>query len=210
MIKAVIFDLAGVLVTSEWTPIYKTLAAEIQSTEERAEEIVQPLYRKWRENKITPEGFWEEFTKQAGVQPSDSFIRGFWIRMYQQWSQDIPETWEIARELAGKGIRLALLTNIIEPSVVANEEMGRFQRLREIGFEALVHSYEVGCGKPCRKMYETVLNKLNLSAEHCVYTDDKEKNVAAANELGMQGILFESPQKLREVLVELGLLTLDV
>ncbi len=206
MVQAVIFDLAGVLVTSEWTPIYKTLAAEIKSTEERAEEIVKPLYRKWRENKITPEGFWEEFTKQAGVQPSDSFIRGFWIRMYQQWSQDIPETWEIARELAARGVRLALLTNIIEPSVAANEEMGRFQRLREMGFEALVHSYEVGCGKPCRKMYETVLQRLNLPAEECVYTDDKEKNAAAAAKLGMTGIHFETPQKLREDLLTLGLL----
>lgn len=191
--------------TSEWTPIYKTLAAEIEKTEEQVEEIIKPLYRKWRTSEITMERFWEEFIKQAGVRPSERFMRDFWIRIYKQWSQDIPETWQIARELAGRGIRLALLTNIIEPSVMANEETGRFQRLRDIGFEALVYSYEVGCGKPCRKMYETVLQKLKLPPQDCVYTDDKEKNVAAARQLGMYGILFESPEKLRGGLQKFGL-----
>ncbi len=105
-----------------------------------------------------------------------------------------------------RGIRLALLSNIPDLHVLINEEIGRFKKLRDIGFEAFIYSYEVGCEKPCPQIYEVTLKRLQLSAEDCVLIDDKLKNIEGAEKLGIKGILFQAPEQLKEDLTKLGIL----
>ena len=206
MFKAVIFDLGAVLVTYEWLLIYAKIAKEINSTPEKVKKIIHPLFSKWCANEINEEGFWKNLEKQTERELSNDFTKDFWAKQHQEGSKEIKGTWEIAKALKKRGIRLALLSNIPSSHVFINEEMGRFKKLRDVGLEAFIYSCEVGCEKPCSQIYEVTLKKLRLLAECCVFVDDKPKNIEGAEKLGIKGILFRSPEQLREDLIKLSLL----
>lgn len=63
-------------------------------------------------------------------------------------------------------------------------------------FNDIVVSGEVKCIKPEPQIYQILLQKHNLEANSCIFIDDTIANVQAAINLGMDGIVFESPDQL--------------
>jgi putative hydrolase of the HAD superfamily len=107
-----------------------------------------------------------------------------------------PAMIELMRELRGRALRMALLTNNVrewEPlwrSMVPIDEL----------FEVVVDSAFVGCRKPERRIYEIVLERLGVDAADCLFVDDVEVNCEAARELGMEAIHFrENEQAIGEI-----------
>lgn len=206
MIKAVIFDFGSVLVGNEWWVIYKKIAQELNISEEKVKEIKRPLLGKWGIGEIDEEKFWEEFEKQAGIKINRKFTKDLWFRTYRDNTKDINESWEILAELKAQKVDLALITNIIPPHVRANEETGRINKLKDLGFEVLVMSCKVGVCKPDPQIYKITLRELNLPAKACLFVDNILDNIEAVKKLGMKGIHFQTPEKLREDLTKIGLL----
>ena len=58
-------------------------------------------------------------------------------------------------------------------------------------FDHVAISAEIGVMKPDAAAYEAILGMLVLPAAACVFIDDLPANVAAAQALGMHGIVFE-------------------
>jgi epoxide hydrolase-like predicted phosphatase len=73
---------------------------------------------------------------------------------------------------------------------------GRREEDRRYGFvsmaDVLVYSYEVGIEKPDRRIYEITCERLGVRPGEVVFLDDLEANVAAARQLGMRSVLFQS------------------
>jgi putative hydrolase of the HAD superfamily len=97
---------------------------------------------------------------------------------------------ELVRELRGRGVRTALLTN----NVREWEPLWR-SKLPEIDelFEVVVDSAFVGMRKPDPAIYELTLERLGVRGEECVFVDDLEPNCEAARALGMYAVRFERP-----------------
>lgn len=205
-IKAVIFDFGSVLVKWEWGTIYRKIAKKLKMPEEKTREIIWPLLKKWSKGGFDEEKFWEKFEKRIREKLPPEFKKD--LLCYQIYKERgyIKEAWKILVELKKRKLRLALLSNIIPPHVKINKKIGRFKRLKKLGFETLVLSCEVGYHKPEPKIYKIALKRLNLSAKECLFIDDKLVNVEAAKKLGMSGIHFQTPKQLKRGLIELGLL----
>jgi FMN phosphatase YigB (HAD superfamily) len=60
--------------------------------------------------------------------------------------------------------------------------------------------------KPDARIYRHLLETYGLAAEDCVFIDDSAANVAGAEAVGLTGLHFQSPERLRRELTELGLL----
>jgi len=206
MIKAIIFDLGSVLVGVEWRVIYKKIAQELNISEEKVQEIKRPLLKKWSAGKINEEKFWKEFEKEANIKINRKFTKDLWFWTYRDNTKDIYKSWEILTELKSRKFNLALITNTIPPHIQANQKAGRISKLKDLGFKVLVMSCKVGACKPDPQIYKITLKKLNLSAEECVFVDDILDNIEGAKKLGMQGIHFQTPEKLRKDLIKIGLL----
>ncbi|MFC1648604.1 HAD-IA family hydrolase [Nanoarchaeota archaeon] len=69
-----------------------------------------------------------------------------------------------------------------------------------------IWSCEVGVAKPDPRIYQILFEKANVKPEECLFIDDKQRNIDAARELGMLGIVFEGNDKLFPKLERLGLL----
>lgn len=89
---------------------------------------------------------------------------------------------------AGKSFKAAIISN----------DSSRWSRyLREKFdmnkyFDAISISGELQIKKPDRRIFELTVNKLGCTADECFYVDDREEYLAAAEELGMTPILFNS------------------
>ncbi len=99
---------------------------------------------------------------------------------------------DYVRELRGRGVRTALLTN----NVREWEPLWR-SKLPEIDelFEVVVDSAFVGLRKPDPAIYELTLERLGdgVAASDCVFVDDLALNCEAARALGMAAVQFLNP-----------------
>jgi epoxide hydrolase-like predicted phosphatase len=100
---------------------------------------------------------------------------------------------DYVRELRGRGVRAALLTN----NVREWEPLWR-AKLPEIDelFELVVDSAFVGLRKPDAPIYSLTLERLGgVEADRCVFVDDLDVNCDAARALGMAAVRFESAEQ---------------
>jgi putative hydrolase of the HAD superfamily len=98
---------------------------------------------------------------------------------------------DLMRELKARGLGMALLTN----NVREWEPLWRSMLPVDEIFELVVDSAFVGCRKPERRIYEITLERLGAPAEACLFVDDVEDNCAAARELGITAIHFQSNEQ---------------
>jgi HAD superfamily hydrolase (TIGR01509 family) len=80
-------------------------------------------------------------------------------------------------------------------SILSNADLSLRQRLeRDIGihhlFDDIVCSAEVGMAKPEPAVFHLACQRLGLRPAECVFVDDYEPNVKAADEIGMKVVLF--------------------
>ncbi len=96
-----------------------------------------------------------------------------------------------ADRAAARGFRLALLSNA--PVEVARA-IDRQPWLA--AFTPRVYSCDLGAIKPDPAVYRSLLDVLGADAGDVVFLDDREDNVAAAGELGIEAHLFKAPVQL--------------
>jgi len=87
-----------------------------------------------------------------------------------------------------RGLRFALCTN----NVREWESQWRSKLPIDDLFEVVVDSAFVGTRKPEPEIYALTLERLGLPAGACAFVDDVERNVTAARDAGMRGILTEN------------------
>lgn len=100
----------------------------------------------------------------------------------------IKDNWNYIKTLKDKGYNLYLLTNITEDSYnYIRSEID----IDEV-FSGGIYSYQEHLIKPNSEIYELLIKKYNLKKEETIFFDDKEKNIIAANNCGIKGVVFKN------------------
>ena len=93
---------------------------------------------------------------------------------------------EVAREARARGVKTAIVTNNVREFGDAWRAMLPAEDL----FDAIVDSAHVGLRKPDPRIFQLALERLGgVPPADAVFLDDYEGNVAAAERLGIRGIL---------------------
>ncbi|MDE0811756.1 MAG: HAD-IA family hydrolase, partial [Alphaproteobacteria bacterium] len=71
-------------------------------------------------------------------------------------------------------------------------------------FEDVIISGHVGMAKPDTAIFEKARDRFNVDPSVTLFIDDSSKNVDAAKKVGFQAVIFETPEKLRQDLLDLG------
>jgi 2-haloacid dehalogenase len=125
----------------------------------------------------------------------------FWKTAWHKMIGDpIPGSIEILKELHEKKYPLYGLTNWSAetfPYVYYTHDFFHC-------FLDIVVSGRENTIKPEERVYNICLERNNLNPETCIFIDDNAKNVEVAEKLGIKGIVFSSPEQLREALLALG------
>ena len=199
MIKAVIFDVGGVLHSSTSKDVKRNICQTMGVTEKEYTTACNTLIPLYNGGEIVNEKeFWKRFiifTKSKATIPNYSL----WSREFSYKYQIQIEVMKIVSNLKQQGLKLAILSNTIEPHAKVNREKGIYSP-----FKVVILSYEVGIRKPDPKIYKITLNKLCVKAEEAVFVDDSDKNVEAAITLGIHGIVFKNTDQLKKDLTKIG------
>tara|TARA_B100000745_G_scaffold242943_1_gene165248 strand:- start:16075 stop:16644 length:570 start_codon:yes stop_codon:yes gene_type:complete len=181
MIKAIIFDFYGVICNEVGSNWYKTRAPQ-ESLSELKSKYDQPSDL----GAISEEMFFEGIG--ASVNASGEEVRQEWLDAAVLNKEII----SLIQELESI-YKLAICSN--GPSKIFREILNE----KEIknAFYTIVCSSEIGMVKPNHDIYLLTLDKLRVRPEEAIFIDDREVNIQAAKELGIQGILYTNTPKLR-------------
>lgn len=197
-VRVVIFDFGGVVVYGcipEMEQfISKTLCLPLETVQKTFFLEGNDLI----EGKITEMGFWKNYaTKMKRDLPS--FFERLWTLFLLEHTVFNQEVLNVVKDLKSKNFIVSLLSNISFFQAKLFQERGFFD-----DFDPVISSCEVGFSKPHPYIYRFLLRKIQLQPESCVFIDNDERNVRAANDLGMTALHFTTTEKLKTDLLNVS------
>ncbi len=201
-LKAIIFDLGGVLI--DWNPRYVFDEKYFESGEKLDFFFSNICTSDWNEEQDAGRSIVEATQLLVGQYPEwETAIRDYYGRWTDMLKAPIPETVEIFHHLKQSGrYKLYALTNW--QSGLFDIALVRYNFLH--WFDGRVVSGEEKTRKPFPEFYQRLLDRYDLKPSEAIFIDDNARNVKAAEDLGIRSIHFQSPHQLKDQLTEMGIL----
>jgi len=191
-IKAIVFDFGGVLIGWDPRQLYSRYFPEQPQAME--DFLAEVSFMEWnaQQDKGRP------FTEAVALLSKEFPHRAHLISAYQEhWEESltgiIEGTVELLRALKEKGYPLYGLSNWAEETFSIVRHKFEFLNL----FDEIILSGEVKLIKPDPEIYELCLQKIGKPADQCLFIDDSETNIIAAQKLGFDTVQFISPEHLK-------------
>ena len=105
---------------------------------------------------------------------------------------------EYIKKLKAMGYKIYLLTNITEDSYNYINNVINIEAV----FDGGIYSYQEHVIKPNPIIYNLLIDRFKLNKEETIFFDDKEKNIIAAHNAGIRGIVFNSIDDIKNNLYE--------
>ena len=187
MIKNLIFDLGGVIVTlapDEALRRFKSLGLE--NAEEQMDAYTQMgIFGQLEEGKISAEAFREELSRQVGREVTYDECRHAWLG----YVKEVPQrNLDALLRLRSEGYRIILLsnTNPYMMSWVRSTEFDGHGHSIDYYMDACYLSYQLGVMKPDTEFFHRVLMTEKIMASETLFIDDGPRNVATASQMGIR------------------------
>lgn len=177
MIKAVIFDCFGVIITDG----LELVVQKLEKTDSHARQYISDIIRANNLGLMEPIESNRKIADYVGVSPRE------WRQMV-----DIGEVKD-ERVLAWigelrKSYKTAMLSNVGRGSMTRRFSEQELQTY----FDAVIISGDLGIAKPDVAIYEHAARQLGVEVAECVFLDDREMFSRAAEQAGMQAILYQN------------------
>lgn len=197
-IKALFWDVGGVLATNAWDHTQRAQALERFGLDgkqftERHELLVSSFER----GKISL----DEYLDRTVFYQQRTFSREEFKEVMYSLSQPDKEALAFARRLSDSG--KYLMGTINNESRELNQYRIETFGMRAI-FKVFVSSCYVGLRKPEEGIYRLALDVTQQRPEECCFIDDRALNLEMARRLGMYTVEMDGLEKLREDLRKLG------
>lgn len=177
MIRAIVFDCFGVVLTDALQQLRDTVAQEKPLLVQDISDIIAANNRGF----ISPQESNERIAALLGISVSElrSMVSGREVRDER-----------LLAYIVGlrKEYKTAMLSNIAGSSLARrfpDDELSRY-------FDVVVASGDIGYAKPELEAYRTVADRLGVAPSKCVFTDDRDSYCEAATALGMHSIRYDS------------------
>ena len=187
MIRNIIFDLGGVIVTiSQDEAIRRFKALGLADAERQLDPYTQSgIFGDLEEGLITAEDFRRELSIQTGREQTFETCRWAWLG----YRADLPgRNLRALRRLRDEGYRLILLSNT-NPFMMSWALSGEFDgegHSLEDYFDGLYLSYRLKKMKPSEAFFHHVMLSEKIAPGETLFVDDGPRNVAAASQLGIR------------------------
>ena len=192
-IRAVLFDLGGVILRTEYQAPRQHLAEEFGMDYEDIDKIVFSGNSAARASvgEITEEEHWRNVMKIL-KKPTAEYER---IRADFFAGDVIDHTILNFLRSIKPQVKVGLISNAWS-GLRSYIEREKFDDV----FDHMTISAEVGAMKPSARIFEFALEQLQVKAKEAVFVDDVLENIEACEKLGMKGIHFKDPESVLEQL----------
>jgi putative hydrolase of the HAD superfamily len=175
MIRAVVFDCFGVILTD----VLSEIRAELAQRDPGAAEEIRGIIAANNRGLIEPRESNEQIASLLGMDP-----HVFRQQVREGETKNEPLLSYILD--LRKSYKTAMLSNIAGSSLdrrFPNNELAQY-------FDVVAASADIGYAKPDREAYLHVADALGVRPEECLFTDDKEGFCTAATSVGMHSIVY--------------------
>lgn len=186
MIKNIIFDFGGVIVTiDQQQAVRRFEEIGLKNAAECLDPYTQSgIFGDLEEGKITAEEFRVELSDMAGKELTFDDCKYAWMG----YSKGLPKrNLQALRELKAKGYRLILLSNT-NPFMMDWADSEYFDGMGNpvsSYFDSMYRSYEVKMMKPDEKFFQYVIDTEKINMDETLFVDDGPRNVAVAERIGI-------------------------
>jgi putative hydrolase of the HAD superfamily len=203
MLRAVLFDWGGTLMSDEWSDEIALeghtagLAAlgrdglpDAEAFTSYLREHEAELFPSAGEDEIDIAAVMSGSFRDQGVELTDDDVRLFLQAAHEAWSSHYvlaDSTHALLEALRARGLKLALVSNTASPQWLLQpmlERQGIAERV-----DAIILSSEVGKRKPHPAIFERALSELDVDASVALFVGDRlEADVLGASRIGMKTI----------------------
>lgn len=185
-IKAVIWDMGGVILRTNGEESRRKLASEFNVSTDFLYKLVfdSPSAEKATVGLISESDHWTIVADSLGI-PRDR-IQELQDRF---WADDF-----VDRELVDfiKNLKPKCKTGLLS-NAWSGARQSLYQRNDwDLVFHYSMFSYEVRMRKPEAQIYERILALMGVTASEAIFVDDLSDNINGANAIGINGIQFKS------------------
>jgi putative hydrolase of the HAD superfamily len=198
LIRAIFWDVGGVLLTNAWDHTERRAALErFQLDEKEFHDRHEMVVSSFERGKITL----DEYLDRTVFYRARPFTRDIFRDYMFSLSQPIPGALQFAQSLSDSGKYFM--------GTINNESRElNYYRIEKFGlrktFRLFISSCFVGLRKPERDIYRLALETTQILADECCFIDDRALNLECAAKLGMQTIQMQQLDQLRADLAKLG------
>ncbi len=190
MITTIIFDLAEVLLKGT-KGIGYLLGPMLNLPPEQVFPLLKgPELESLFHGQLSEEEYWQKILHKNQWKLSIEQLK----EVVRKNFQEINGTRAILEKLKQKGYKLGLLSVHAKEWVDHCDHKYDYHKL----FHSICYSFEIGISKSDKKSYLHILQRLQATPTECLFIDDKEVNLAAARELGLQTLLFRNADQLKK------------
>ena len=183
----IIFDFGGVILDID-PDLTRRRFAELLGVEKAMKLEAERLPQLYETGSISRKEFIDRINQIAGTQLADSEIISAWNAMLLNYK---PARIEWIKRLHNSH-RLLMLSNTND----AHFEYFHNKLIAEYGvtfyqlFDHVYLSHEMGLLKPSHEIYERVIAEQQLNLQRTLFIEDTARNVAGAQEVGLQTLLI--------------------
>ena len=194
MIKNLIYDFGRVLVTYDFEHISSFGFASEEDLQSFVHIVSDPAFVRRCDLELIP---FEDLIRE--MQHTYPQWKEQWQLFYDRYLEfvtgEMPGMYAYMTELKARGYKLYGLSNWCSTIYRVMKEYKIFNLL-----DGFVVSSDYQVVKPDPAIYRVLLDKYDLKAEECVFADDRADNVEAAQQVGMQAIVFTTTEAYKEAL----------
>lgn len=195
MLKAVIFDLNGVFIHSPKLSdrFEQDFCVPVSDFMPKLGSIMDEVRKPGARGAFS---YWEPVLKEWGVSMNETEFWQYWF------GAETPSDEMIALgcELKVKGIKVIALSNNFKERA---DFYGHYPWMQEV-MDKAYFSWQTGLVKPDVEAWKLALKDFGLEPEEVIYFDDQEKNLSAAEGLGIRSFMYVSPNDARAVIEAAG------
>jgi epoxide hydrolase-like predicted phosphatase len=196
-IKSVIFDWGGVLIDDPAPGLMQYCAKALKVSKEGYIKAHSKFEADFQKGLICEDTFWEKICSELNVpKPKNPSL---WAEAFEATYVPRNDMFSMATSLQESGYKTAVLSNTEVPV------MQLFHLQRYEMFDVPVFSCLEGVKKPNRKIYELTLKKLDSQPEQAIFIDDNSEYINGANEVGINTVLFQNIDQVKDELNRLGI-----
>ena len=188
MIKAVIFDFGGV-VKKPGNSCSRDIANTYGVSKKMLIQKMKFSLELFRKGLINESCFWKKlsFDLNKPIPKNKNYL---WRKGYKKGFYIYPSIISLVKKLKTRGIKTALLSNIINPHVEIISKKGGYKE-----FDVVVLSCNEGLQKPEPEIYLLTAQRLGLKPKDCIFIDNKKENLKTAKKLRIKTVLAKGPRQ---------------
>jgi len=208
MIKAIVFDIGGVLQIGKYslltfrrhrsTSVHKFMARKFHISLDQWFDSIDTAYAESIEGKISKNKALSIMAQDLGTSPDN--LERLFILAYRKYFKRNNPLYNLAFNLRKQGYKIAILSDqwhVSKEALINPSDASRFN--------VSVISCGTGIRKPNKKIYELLLRKIKVKPNEAVFIDNQKWNTEAAEKLGIRTILFKSNSQTFKELKHLGI-----